>query len=40
LEWNLIYRDEANMSSLVPGLGSQKLFTDETGVNLCLEINK
>jgi extracellular factor (EF) 3-hydroxypalmitic acid methyl ester biosynthesis protein len=40
LEWHLIYRDENNMASLVPGLGEQKLFTDKTGVNLCLEITK
>lgn len=39
-EWHLIYRDEKNMNSLVPGLGSQKLYTDSTGVNLCLEITK
>jgi len=40
LEWYLIYRDEKNMANLVPGLGEQKLYTDKTGVNLCLEINK
>jgi len=40
LEWHLIYRDEAIMSSLAPELGKQRLFTDKTGVNLCLEITK
>lgn len=39
-EWHLIYRDEQDMNSLVPGLGKQKLYTDSTGVNLCLEIEK
>ncbi len=40
LEWHLVYRDEKCMDSLVPGLGQQKLFTDSTGVNLCLEVRK
>lgn len=40
LEWYLIYRDEANMANFVPGLGEQKLYTDATGINLCLEITK
>lgn len=40
LEWYLIYRDEKNMASFVPGLGQQKLYTDSTGINLCLEITK
>ncbi len=40
LEWYLIYRDENNMASFVPGLGKQKLYTDSTGINLCLEIAK
>lgn len=40
LEWYLIYRDEDNMAGFVPGLGEQKLYTDSTGVNLCLEITK
>ena len=39
-EWHLIYRDEANMSSWVPEFDNQTLYTDSTGVNLCLEINK
>ncbi len=39
-EWHLIYRDEEIMNSLVPKLGTQKLYTDSTGVNLCLEITK
>lgn len=40
LEWYLIYRDEDNMANFAPGLGEQKLYTDSTGVNLCLEIKK
>jgi extracellular factor (EF) 3-hydroxypalmitic acid methyl ester biosynthesis protein len=39
-EWHLIYRDEENIKSLVPELPNQKLFTDSTGVNLCLELTK
>jgi extracellular factor (EF) 3-hydroxypalmitic acid methyl ester biosynthesis protein len=40
LDWYLIYRDEKNMANFAPGLGEQKLYTDSTGVNLCLEITK
>lgn len=40
LEWHLIYRDEEEMMSLVPQLGIQRLFFDETGVNIFLEISK
>ena len=40
MEWHLIYRDETDMSKLVPNLGKQRLYTDSTGVNLCLEIIK
>lgn len=40
LEWYLIYRDEKNMANFAPGLGKQELYTDFTGVNLCLEITK
>ncbi|MGB0712378.1 MAG: class I SAM-dependent methyltransferase [Gammaproteobacteria bacterium] len=39
-EWHLIYRDEACMGSLVPGLGEQKMYTDETLLNLILEVRK
>ncbi len=37
-EWYLIYRNEEQMLRLVPGLGLQRTFTDETGINLCLEV--
>jgi extracellular factor (EF) 3-hydroxypalmitic acid methyl ester biosynthesis protein len=39
-DWYLIYRTEQQMSRLVPGLGRQRVFTDETGVNICLEVEK
>jgi extracellular factor (EF) 3-hydroxypalmitic acid methyl ester biosynthesis protein len=37
-EWYLIYRDEMQMKRLVPGLGRQRTFTDDTGINLCFEL--
>ena len=40
MEWHLIYRDEHRMEKLASGLGQQKLFTDETGIGLFLEIRK
>ncbi|MBU6338386.1 MAG: class I SAM-dependent methyltransferase [Rickettsiales bacterium] len=39
-EWYLIYRDERVIADFAPGLGKQKIYTDSTGVNLCLEIIK
>jgi extracellular factor (EF) 3-hydroxypalmitic acid methyl ester biosynthesis protein len=39
-EWYLIHRDEKVMETFAPNLGNQKLFTDPTGINLCLEITK
>lgn len=39
-DWYLIYRDQAAMSELVPGLGRQRVFTDDTGINVCLEVVK
>ena len=39
-DWYLIYRDEDQMRRLVPGLGEQRVFTDETGINVCLEVRK
>lgn len=39
-EWYLIHRDEQQMLGLAPTLGSQRTFTDTTGINLCLEIRK
>lgn len=40
LDWYLIYRDENDMKNLAPDFGEQSLYTDSTGVNLCLEITK
>jgi extracellular factor (EF) 3-hydroxypalmitic acid methyl ester biosynthesis protein len=40
MEWYLIYRDEVAMANLVPGLGEQRVFCDQTGVNVALEIRK
>jgi len=37
-DWYLIYRSEGQMEKLVPDLGVQRTFTDETGINLCLEV--
>ena len=37
-DWYLIYRNEEQMMHLLPGLGVQRTFTDETGINLCLEV--
>jgi len=39
-DWYLIYRDETAMSELVPKLGRQRIFTDATGINVCLEVVK
>jgi extracellular factor (EF) 3-hydroxypalmitic acid methyl ester biosynthesis protein len=39
-EWYLIYRNEKTMKTFAPNIGKQKLFTDSTGINLCLEISK
>lgn len=40
LEWFLIYRNEADMLGWVKNLGHQRVFADETGINLFLEIEK
>ena len=40
LEWFLIYRTEADMLAWVTNLGCQRVFADETGINLFLEIEK
>jgi extracellular factor (EF) 3-hydroxypalmitic acid methyl ester biosynthesis protein len=37
-DWFLIYRDETEMDRFYDGPGVKKLFVDDTGVNLCLEI--
>lgn len=39
-DWYLIYRTEQQMARLTPGLGAQRVFTDETGINICLEVEK
>jgi extracellular factor (EF) 3-hydroxypalmitic acid methyl ester biosynthesis protein len=38
LEWYLIYRDESDMRRLAPGVGKQRAYVDETGINVFLEI--
>jgi len=40
LDWNLELRDEQAMLNLVPHLGSQRTYLDQTGVNVFLEIRK
>ena len=37
-DWHLILRDESDLSSLAPELGSQKVYCEKTGVNVFLEI--
>lgn len=39
-EWFLIYRNEQQMLSMGVGLGPQRTFTDDTGINLCLEVER
>jgi len=39
-EWYLIYRDEADMAALVPTLGTQRVYSDSTGLNVFLCIEK
>jgi len=39
-EWFLIYRSEEQMLSMGAGLGPQRTFTDDTGINLCLEVQR
>jgi len=40
LEWYLVYRDEADMAQLMRGVGEQRTFVDDTGINVFLEIDK
>jgi extracellular factor (EF) 3-hydroxypalmitic acid methyl ester biosynthesis protein len=40
LEWNLIYRDEAQMLELSPGVGETSVNADSTGLNVFVEIRK
>jgi extracellular factor (EF) 3-hydroxypalmitic acid methyl ester biosynthesis protein len=39
-EWFLIYRNERQMLSMGAGLGPHRTFTDATGINLCLEVER
>jgi extracellular factor (EF) 3-hydroxypalmitic acid methyl ester biosynthesis protein len=38
LEWNLIYRNEADMLKVAPGVGESTVVADHTGVNVFLEV--
>jgi extracellular factor (EF) 3-hydroxypalmitic acid methyl ester biosynthesis protein len=44
MEWHLVLRDEADMERLAPDLGADlgplNIYTDETGINVFLEIDK
>jgi extracellular factor (EF) 3-hydroxypalmitic acid methyl ester biosynthesis protein len=40
MEWYLIYRDDAAMLALMPGLGKQSVRTDSTGINKFLILRK
>lgn len=40
MEWHLVMRDESDMVRLAPDLGPLKIYTDETGINVFLEIDK
>jgi extracellular factor (EF) 3-hydroxypalmitic acid methyl ester biosynthesis protein len=40
MEWHLVMRDESDMLRLAPDQESAKIYTDETGINVFLEIVK
>ncbi len=40
MEWHLVLRDEDDMARLAPDLGPLKIYTDDTGINVFLEIDK
>ena len=40
MEWHLVMRDELDMVRLVPDLEPLKVYTDDTGINVFLEIEK
>ena len=40
MEWYLIYRDQTAMLKLCPGMGSQDVAVDETGINMFLQVRK
>ena len=39
-EWHLVYRNEKDMTDLIPSDWEQKVYCDETGVNVFLEFKK
>ncbi len=40
MEWHLVMRDESDMLRLAPDPDSAKIYTDDTGINVFLEIEK
>jgi extracellular factor (EF) 3-hydroxypalmitic acid methyl ester biosynthesis protein len=40
VDWFLIYRNEGHMLRFIPGLGVQRTYCDDTGINLCLEVRR
>ncbi len=40
VDWHLVYRTEADMTALAPGIGAQQVCSDTTGVNVFLDIRK
>lgn len=40
MEWHLVMRDETDMLRLAPDPNSARIYTDETGINVFLEIEK
>lgn len=40
MEWHLVLRDEANMLSLMPNGQGVSVYTDDTGINVFLDIRK
>lgn len=39
-EWHLVCRDEKEMSDMLPGFGVQRVYTDDSGVNVFIEVDK
>ncbi len=39
-EWYLNYRDESQKKQFIPEIGEQRIYSDATGMNLCVEIKK
>jgi extracellular factor (EF) 3-hydroxypalmitic acid methyl ester biosynthesis protein len=40
MEWHLVTRDESDMLRLAPDQDAAKIYTDETGINVFLELVK